>query len=133
MRARVRRLSIVWLASLGVVLAPPATADEESDLRRTLETQAELIDQLGNELEQVRSEQEQSQERIQALEGQQALPEVSAVGEGETEVTPEYVDRRIEDFELSDNSRLFISGYATSQFMALITGTFMRALSCFSP
>ena len=105
------------LASIGLLVAgwtPSAGAAE--DLESLVRTQGQLVQELRQELEQVRSEQRKSEDRVRALEDQVALRPVSAGSAGGDWITADYIDRRIEAFETSDNSRLFLSGYGNVRY-----------------
>ncbi|MEN8184402.1 MAG: cell division protein ZapB [Myxococcota bacterium] len=95
------------ILGFGWWLALPALAAQ--DLEEAVQAQGALIEELRRELQQVRDEQRQSGDRVQALEAElSAAQQTGAVGG----VTPEYVDRRIEAFEASPLSKLTMSGYA---------------------
>lgn len=113
---------IVALGILGVAFSGRA-----ADLEPIVADQARRIEQL-----------EAEQRRMQAqLDAERAAPApVSAAPEvkeapPET-VDPEYVDRRIEDFEQASVSRFLISGYGTASFVDVRKG--MRAFGAsFNP
>lgn len=92
-----------------------APADDAVPLKEQVESQSSLIRELQGELAQMREAQRRRDDRLRALEDERA--EVPAVGPGPDAVTADWVDRRIEEFESADDSRLFISGFGTSQFV----------------
>ncbi len=108
------RLKDVILAALlaAFLVGPnPATAtDADSDLREALRAQAEIIQQLRDELDLVREYQRRSEDRVLALENQGMNGPTSGVDAA-------FVDRRIEQYDTADESRLLLSGYGTAQFM----------------
>jgi hypothetical protein len=89
----------------------PATATElnaDADLREALRAQAEIIQQLRDELDLVREGQRRSEDRVRALEDERVNGPTSGVD-------ATFVDRRIEQFDTSDESRLLLSGYGSAQ------------------
>jgi hypothetical protein len=110
-----RRSKDVFLAGLLATsfLGPrPATAtDLDADLREALRAQAEIIQQLRDELDHVREDQRSSEDRVRALEDERVNDSTSAID-------ADFVDRRIEQFDTADESRLSLSGYGTAQFMS---------------
>ena len=105
--------AFIFLYGLG---ASTVRAEEMRDLRGAVEAQGSVIDELREELERVRSEQGRAQDRVLALEDQLALRPVSAAGPSESGITADYIDRRIEAFQTSDNSRFFMSGYGNIRY-----------------
>jgi hypothetical protein len=105
---------LALLAAL-FVAGPVRGASEDADLRATVEAQGAVIAELRAELERVRAEQQESEDRVRALEDQ-ATAAVGAGPAGSDEVTRDWVDRRIEAFETSDDSRFLLSGYGQAQF-----------------
>ncbi len=123
--------AFIFLCGLG---ASTVRAEEARDLRETVEAQGSVIDELREELERVRSEQGRAQDRVLALEDQLALRPVSAGGPSESGITADYIDRRIEAFQTSDNSRFFMSGYGNIRYRDIMddgtsTGTLHRPTS----
>ncbi len=110
-----RRTENVILAAMlaaSLVGPSPATAtepDADADLREALRAQGEIIQQLRDELGRVREDQRRNEDRVRALEDQEVNDPTSGVD-------ADYVDRRIEQFQHSDESRLFLSGYAKAEF-----------------
>ena len=104
-----------WVLAL-LIAGGPGLADAAEDLESLVRTQGQIIQQFRQELEQVRSEQTNSEDRVRALEDQLARPAVSAEGGSGPHITADYIDRRIEAFQTSDNSRLFISGYGNVRY-----------------
>lgn len=107
--------TILGLVAVLVGAGPVHGAPAAADLRATVEAQGKLIEELRAELERVRAEQQKSEDRVRALEDQAVSP-VSAGPAGSDEVTREWVDRRIEAFQTSDESRFILSGYAMAAF-----------------
>ncbi len=98
----------VWLFVLGLGLPAGAGADAPPDLEEMVQSQGQVIQELRRELEEMRREQQRSQDRVRALEdGGASRPET----DGEHSVSRAYVDRRIQAFERTPLSRLFLSGY----------------------
>ncbi len=91
-------------------------ADQGADLRGTVETQGSLIRELRQELDGVRAGQREARDRVLALEDKARLQPVSAGGSGESAITADYIDRRIEEFQTSGDSRLFLSGYGNVRY-----------------
>ena len=106
------------LLSLGAVASfAEARADEvagELDLREMFEAQAAIIEELRSDLDRVRVDQKQSRDKVRALEEQ--LAAIAAGSGAAGGIDADYVDRRIEQFQHSDQSRLFLSGYAKAEF-----------------
>ncbi len=116
-----RRLKDVILAAMlaAFLVGPsPATATElnaDANLREALRAQGEIIQQLRDELGRVREDQRRNEDRVRALEDQ-------GVNDPTSGVDAAYVDRRIEAFQTSDESRLFLSGYGKAEFRDSING-----------
>jgi hypothetical protein len=108
-RARIAFVGAV-VGLFGLELPCPANAEEINGLSETVREQGLVIQELREELGRVRGEQERAEDRVRALEDQMAD------GAGDS-VSAEYVDRRIEAFEASDESRLLLSGYGTAQYV----------------
>ncbi len=87
---------ITAIQALALALAVPSLGEEISELGERLKAQGEVIEQLRGELERMRAEQQQSRDRVLALEDKLASRPVSAGAAGESGVTAEYVDRRIQ-------------------------------------
>ena len=111
-----RRLKDVILAAMlaaSLVGPSPATATElnpDADLREALRAQGEIIQQLRDELDRVHEDQRRSEDRVRALEDERVNGSTSGVDAA-------FVDRRIEQYDTADESRLLLSGYGTAQFM----------------
>ena len=109
-----RRSKDVFLAVLLATsfLGPnPAIATgPDTDLREMLQEQAEIIQQLRGEIDRVHEAQRRSEDRVRALEDER-------VGGSASGVDAAYVDRRIEQYDTADESRLLLSGYATTQYV----------------
>lgn len=116
--AQGRFLRFAALLSLGAIAGfAEARADEvggEPDLREMLEAQAAIIEELRSDLDRVRADQEQSRDKVRALEDQ--LASVAVENSASGGVDADWVDRRIEQFQHSDQSRFFLSGYGKAQF-----------------
>ena len=111
-----RRLKDVILTAMlaAFLVGPsPATATElnpDADLREALRAQGEIIQQLRDELDRIHEDQRRSEDRVRALEDERVNGSTSGVDAA-------FVDRRIEQYNTSDESRLLLSGYGTAQFM----------------
>jgi hypothetical protein len=110
-----RRLQISFVAGcvslFGLGAAAATQTDQGADLTETVQAQGLVIQQLREELGRMRGEQQRSEDRVRALEDQITN---SSPGAG---VSAEYVDRRIENFETADESRLLVSGYGTAEYI----------------
>ena len=110
-----RRTENVFLAAMlaaSLVGPSPATAtepDADAALCEALRAQGEIIQQLRDELGRVREDQRRNEDRVRALED-------PGVNDPTSGVDADYVDRRIEQFQHADESRLFLSGYAKAEF-----------------
>ncbi len=107
---------ITAIQALALALAVPSLGEEFSELREMVNAQGEVIEQLRGELERVRAEQQQSRDRVLALEDEMATRPVSAGAAGGSGVTADYVDRRIQEYSTFPESRLFLSGYGSARF-----------------
>ncbi len=118
-----RRLQVaVFAAIVGIGISTPASSDPVSDVERTVEQQQRRIEQLE-------TEQRKLLERLEAIEAARTPAGTSADA---PQVTPEYVDERIQDFEQAAQSRFLVSGYADAEFMDMDDGTTAFAWS-FNP
>jgi hypothetical protein len=99
-----------FVAALTIGANPASAVDQDADLREMFQQQEAVTQQLRAELERVRQDQQNSDDRVRALEDE--LANRAAGG-----VDADYVDQRIEQFDLSDESRLFLSGYGTARFI----------------
>lgn len=92
--------------------ASSVRGDELEELRNIVSKQGERIDQLQQKLD------ERSEQAAESAEGEL---DVSAPpkAEGSDEVTPEYVDQRIQEFANAAQSRFLISGYGEGQYVAV--------------
>ncbi len=112
MRTRfVLRLS---LALLIVSFTLSARADD--DLGKIVRTQGDLIQELRLQLDAMRSEQLKREDRVRSLEDERARTAVSAGPANPEGITTDYIDRRIQDFQTQDRSRLFLSGYGNVRY-----------------
>lgn len=109
MRRKIRLGVPILVVGLNWWLALPALATQ--DLEQALKAQQVLIEELRQELHQMRDAQRKSDDRMRVLEDD--LSSAQRAGP----VTPEYVDRRIEAFETAPLSRLFLSGYGSTTYL----------------
>ena len=115
-----RGLQVAAFAALvGMGISTPARSDPVSDVERTVEQQQRRIEQLE-------TEQRKLLERLEAID---AAPAASADAQ---EVTLEYLDERIQDFEQAAKSRFLVSGYGDAEFIDVDDGTTAFAWS-FNP
>ncbi len=112
---------ISWVGAALLLLGVSAAsadgleAEGDAELRATIEAQGQVIEELRSTIAELKQLQETSRDRIMALEDERKLPSVSAGPS--SGVTPEWVDRRIEQFQTSDESRFFLSGYASTTYV----------------
>ncbi|MFQ5699142.1 MAG: hypothetical protein ACE5IL_12755, partial [Myxococcota bacterium] len=106
-----RRIWTLVCSLLSASLAAPASGDVVDDLQATVREQGRVIRELRGQLDQMRQDQRRRDDRIRVLEDS---PPVRPAASG---LSREEVDRRIEAFQTSDTSRLFLSGYGTAQFV----------------
>ncbi len=104
------------------VCAQAAEADELGDLRGVVTEQGQLIDELRGELDELRAVQTQEGEEVPAVAASPASDTDSLPASADGEVTPEYVDERIEEFETAPQSRFLISGYGDAHYRAVEDG-----------
>ena len=118
-----RRLQVaVFAAIVGIGISTPASSDPVSDVERTVEQQQRRIEQLE-------TEQRKLLERLEAIDVARTATGASVDA---VQVTPEYVDERIQDFEEAAESRFLVSGYGDVEFIDVDDGTTAFAWS-FNP
>ena len=110
---RLRDVILTAMLAAFLVGPSPASAAElnaDAEFREALRVQGEIIQQLRDELDRVHEDQRRSEDRVRALEDERANGSTSGVD-------ADFVDRRIEQYDTSGESRLLLSGYATSTFI----------------
>jgi len=92
-----------------------ASPQSEEVLEQTIEEQGKLIRELHATIQQIQTGQKKSEDRLRALEDERSP---ASVGAGPAApVTKDWVDRRIQTYQTSDESRFTLSGFGTSNFV----------------
>ncbi len=119
-----RNNTIILVAAVSILFSPhpAAPADANPALEEAVRDQAEIIRELREELTTLREDQTRNDNRVRALEDQIATPQASTGGAGEDGVTREYVDHRIDEFLDWGESRFFMSGYGSAQYVDPLDG-----------
>ncbi len=88
-----------------------AGSDEPTERIETMSVQNEIIGELRSEVERLRQEQQQSEDRLLAIEDQMAAEE------SVSPAVAAYLEKGIEAYERAPVNRLFLSGYGTASLV----------------
>jgi len=105
---RCSRGLLVIAAGLLWSIAPAATAGPNPPLEDVVRAQGQLVEAMKAELESLRQAQRESADEIRSLRDQ-----LAASPAGGSAITADYIDRRIEQYQTADDSRVFLSGYGS--------------------